>query len=113
MTTTRVLTTREPTGRARASEAGFAYPAMPMAKQKTKKKAPPPPSGRYTAPKPKTSTSSPMWVPAAMFACLGLGVIVIIANYLQLLPGGEAQNEDLFLGLGLLIGGFILSTQYR
>jgi hypothetical protein len=112
MTTTRVLTTREPTGRARASEAGFAYPAIPMAK--TKKKAPPPPKpGRYTAPKPKTSTSSPMWVPAAMFACLGLGVIVIIANYLQLLPGGEAQNEDLFLGLGLLIGGFILSTQYR
>ena len=54
-----------------------------------------------------------MWVPAAMFACLGLGVIVIIANYLQLLPGGEAQNEDLFLGLALLIGGFVLSTQYR
>lgn len=111
MTTTRVLTTREPTGRARASEPGFAYPAMPMAK--TKKKAPPSKPGRYTAPKPKALTSSPMWVPAAMFACLGLGVIVIIANYLQLLPGGEAQNEDLFLGLGLLIGGFVLSTQYR
>jgi hypothetical protein len=48
-----------------------------------------------------------------MFAALLVGVVVIVANYLALLPGGEAQNSYLFVGLGLLIGGFALSTQYR
>jgi hypothetical protein len=54
-----------------------------------------------------------MWVPAVMFSCLATGVAVIIGNYLELLPGGAAQNSYLFLGLGLMIGGFVMSTQYR
>jgi hypothetical protein len=69
--------------------------------------------GRYTPPKPKTTKESPLWVPSTMFTCLALGVLVIVGNYLELLPGGVAQNEYLFVGLGLLISGFILSTQYR
>jgi hypothetical protein len=72
-----------------------------------------PKPGRYTPPKPKSATSSPLWVPAAMFACLLLGLLVIVANYLGLLPGGQAQNSSLFIGLGLMIAGFALSTQYR
>ena len=48
-----------------------------------------------------------------MFTCLGLGLLVVIGNYLQLLPGGQAQNSYLFVGLGLMISGFVLSTQYR
>jgi hypothetical protein len=48
-----------------------------------------------------------------MFATLGAGVIVILGNYLELLPGGAARNGYLFLGLGLLIGGFVMSTQLR
>ena len=91
-----------------------------MARQKTKqtktgKRAGPPPakSGRYTAPTPKTRKVSPLWVPATMFTCLGLGILVIVGNYLELLPGGQAQNSYLFVGLGLMIAGFVLSTQYR
>ncbi len=84
------------------------------AKQKAKKTgAPPPKPSRYTAPAEKAKKSSPMWVPATMFTCLILGILVIVGNYLQLLPGGEAQNSYLFVGLGLMIGGFVLSTQYR
>jgi len=75
--------------------------------------APPPKPGRYTPPKPKSATSSPLWVPTAMFTCLGLGLLVIVGNYLELLPGGQAQNSSLFIGLGLMIAGFGLSTQYR
>ena len=75
--------------------------------------APPPKPGRYTPPKPKSATSSPLWVPTAMFTCLGLGLLVIVGNYLELLPGGKAQNSSLFIGLGLMIAGFGLSTQYR
>jgi len=75
--------------------------------------APPRKPGRYTPPKPKSTKSSPLWVPAAMFTCLLLGLLVIVANYLGLLPGGEAQNSSLFIGLGLLVAGFGLSTQFR
>jgi len=84
-----------------------------MARSKARKPAPPRAPSRYTPPKPKTAKRSPLWVPAAMFTCLVLGVLVIAANYLELLPGGTAQNSDLLLGLGLLIAGFVLSTQYR
>lgn len=48
-----------------------------------------------------------------MFTLLGCGMVVILANYLGLLPGGDAQNSDLVLGLVLMVGGFVLSTQYR
>lgn len=70
-------------------------------------------SGRYTPPTPKSAKHSPLWVPVAMFTLLGCGLTVIVLNYLGLLPGGEAQNSDLILGLVLLVGGFVLSTQYR
>jgi len=77
------------------------------------KPRPAPGSARYTPPQPKTKKRSPLWVPVAMFSRLGAGIIVIVANYLGLLPGGEAQNSDLILGLALMVGGFALSTQYR
>lgn len=91
------------------------YDRRPMAKQKSKRRqgTPPPKPSRYTAPAPKARKASPLWVPATMFTCLILGILVIVGNYLQLLPGGEAQNSYLFVGLGLMIAGFVLSTQYR
>lgn len=48
-----------------------------------------------------------------MFTALACGVAVIFANYLELLPGGAARNSYLFLGIGLLVGGFVLSTRYH
>jgi hypothetical protein len=81
--------------------------------RKKKPAAPPPKPGRYTAPKPKGAKRSPLWVPATMFACLGIGAAVIIGNYFELLPGGQAQTSYLFVGLGLMVGGFALSTQFR
>jgi hypothetical protein len=78
-----------------------------------RRKAPQATKSRYTPPKPKTAKRSPLWVPATMFTALGLGMLVILGNYLELLPGGQVRNGDLFLGLGLLVGGFVLSTQLR
>ena len=72
----------------------------------------PPPSARYTPPIPKEQKVSPMWVPVLMFTLFGLGIIVILTNYLGLLPG-KAKNEYLLLGLGLITGGFIVATRYR
>lgn len=67
---------------------------------------------RYTPPPAKKAPSSPLWVPVAMFTMMLTGVAVVITNYLGLLPQG-ASNNYLFVGLGLLVGGFIASTQYR
>ena len=47
-----------------------------------------------------------------MFTMMLAGVIVVILNYLELLFG-EASNNFLFVGLGLITGGFILSTRLR
>ena len=69
-------------------------------------------SGRYTPPVPKQQRVSPTWVPVLMFTLLIAGVLVVIANYMSLLPG-EASNLYLFLGLGFITGGFITATRYR
>jgi Cell division protein CrgA len=68
---------------------------------------------RYTPPAPKKAPPSKLWVPVTMFTCLLLGIVVIAANYLQILPGGEASNVNLLIGLVLLIMGFIFSTFFR
>ena len=52
-------------------------------------------------------------MPVTMFTCLLLGIVVIAGNYLQVLPGGEASNVNLLIGLLLLITGFIFSTFYH
>ena len=69
-------------------------------------------SNRYTPPVPKELKVSPRWVPVLMFTLLVLGMVVIVANYLEVLPG-DAKNTYLFLGLGLITAGFITATRYR
>lgn len=76
------------------------------------KSGPATPSGRYTPPIPNTQKVSPMWVPVLMFALLGLGVAVIVLNYLNLLPG-DASNVYLLIGLVLITAGFVTATQYH
>jgi hypothetical protein len=74
-----------------------------------------PASGRYTPPIPREVKVSPRWVPILMFTLLLGGLLVIILNYLGLLPSksGDASNWYLLLGLGLITGGFITATGYR
>ncbi len=47
-----------------------------------------------------------------MLTLLLLGMLVIVCNYLGLLPG-EASNGYLFLGLGFITAGFLVATRYR
>jgi len=47
-----------------------------------------------------------------MFVFLALGVLLIIVNYLTVLPGG-ASNSYLLAGLVLLAVGFWLATKYQ
>jgi hypothetical protein len=70
-------------------------------------------STRYTPPTPHADElPSPMWVPILMFTLWGLGMAVIILNYVSLLPGAP-NNWYLMLGLGFILGGIITATQYR
>ena len=73
----------------------------------------PKPTGRYTPPVPRADKVSPMWVPIVMFTSLGLGMLVILANYVSLLPGDEPSNLYLLLGLVLITIGFITATKYH
>ena len=69
-------------------------------------------SGRYTAPIPREFRVSPWWVPALMVTFFVVGVLIILLNYLSVL-GGHANNVYLFVGLGLIVLGFITSTRWH
>jgi hypothetical protein len=51
-------------------------------------------------------------VPILMFTLLIVGALVLVLNYLTLLPGATS-NWYLPVGLGLILGGIITATQYR
>ncbi len=73
----------------------------------------PKPSGRYTPPIPRDTKRSPLWVPILMFGCLAVGMMIILANYVDMLPGDGPNNWYLLGGLGFIAVGFIASTKYR
>jgi hypothetical protein len=68
--------------------------------------------GRYTPPVPSYKKASPMWVPVLMFTFWGLGFLVILANYVDLVPG-DTSNWYLLVGLGLILAGILTATQYH
>jgi hypothetical protein len=91
----------------------------PVAKKKAaavKKAEAAPVSRRYTAPVPTAKRGpSPRWVPALMFAFWGVGLLLIILNYMGVLPGSDNGGNGWYLvaGLGSILAGIITATQYR
>jgi len=77
------------------------------------KRVTPKPTPRYTPPVPRSQKVSPIWVPILMFTCLGLGMLIILANYVNVLPGDGPSNTYLLIGLGLITAGFITATRYH
>ena len=69
-------------------------------------------SGRYTPPIPREKKVSPRWVPVLLLTLLIGGMLVILLNYLGVLPGGT-KNEYLLGGLALITIGFVVATTYR
>lgn len=68
-------------------------------------------SGRYTPPIPRQQKVSPIWVPVLMFAFLGVGVLLIILNYIGVF--WDTSNAYLLIGLGLITAGFVTATNYH
>ena len=58
---------------------------------------------------------SPRWFGPSILTVMFAGVIVIVLNYLGLMPGthGTATNLWLFVGLGMIAAGFLAATQWR
>ena len=84
---------------------------MPRSKTRKKKKG----SRPYIKPdqrqKPKPS---PGWYPFFFLGLMGVGVLVIVLNYMALIPGTNG-TEPVFLwvGLALIAAGFLAATKYR
>ncbi|HEX2191557.1 MAG TPA: cell division protein CrgA [Acidimicrobiales bacterium] len=95
-------------GGGRATPKGGARPKGPNPSKRVTPKG----SGRYTPPVPKTEKVSPIWVPILMFSCLLLGMLMIILNYVNVLPASPS-NGWLLGGLGLITVGFITATKYH
>lgn len=70
------------------------------------------PSGRYTPPKPRSERKSPSWHLWFLFGPLILGALLIVVNFLAVLPGGES-TWYLLVGMGLMTVGFVFATKYR
>lgn len=51
-------------------------------------------------------------VPILMFALMGLGLAIILANYV-VTAFGAPSNWYLLAGLGLILAGIVAATQYR
>ena len=70
-------------------------------------------SGRYTPPTfhPEEAPNS-IWVPIVMFGLLIAGLLMIVLNYMNVLPGATS-NWYLIAGIGCIAGGFVSATQLR
>ena len=81
-------------------------------------RATPQASSRYTPPIPRELKVSPVWVPVVMFALLGIGTLIILLNYVELLPTwgflpDGTSNMWLLSGLVLILAGIIVATQWH
>jgi hypothetical protein len=81
---------------------------MPKSRQRQKQKRRP-----YAAPPPKRKPKdSPPWFGWLILGVMGAGVLVIVLNYMKLLPGATSPGY-LWAGLGLIAVGFGLATRLR
>ena len=67
---------------------------------------------RYTPPPPKKAPAARCGWAWAITTSLLVGLVVVVTNYLGILPG-DAENRYLIVGLVLISGGFMLATGYR
>jgi Cell division protein CrgA len=59
--------------------------------------------------------ASPRWYGPLILTIMGIGVVMIVANYMGILPGTSAspRNAYLFGGLALIAIGFLGTTRWR
>ena len=95
-------TTPQKGGRATPPKGGRATP--PKATREVNK--------RYTAPIPKSVRQSPRWFGPMLLILLVVGLLLIVGNYVGILPGGTS-NWYLIGGLVGIVVGAMMATQYH
>jgi Cell division protein CrgA len=78
-------------------------------------------SGRYTPPTARTmskeelagSIESPPWVAGLMFFFFGVGLLIIVFNYMFTFLPDSPSNWYLLGGLAAIIAGFITATRLK
>jgi hypothetical protein len=69
-------------------------------------------SARYTAPVSKSVKTSPRWMGISILALFLVGVLIVILNYADLLPGG-VNNLWLIAAIAAIFAGLLLATRYH
>ncbi len=53
-----------------------------------------------------------MWYVVLMFGLMAVGIVLILTNYIGILPGGTS-NTYLIVGLAMIGVGFAMTMNYR
>jgi hypothetical protein len=86
--------------------------SKPNAKKSVGRYVHPEASGKVTRRRPVSADRSPHWYGWLLVDLLVFGMMVIVLNYLQVLPG-SASPWYLALGLVTMFTGFYLATRYK
>jgi hypothetical protein len=86
--------------------------AMPVSKGRKKANKRPTPPKNPAVTEVADKGPSPTWYVATMFGLMALGIVVILLNYMGILPGGT-DNWYLVVGLAMIGVGFAMTLNYR
>jgi hypothetical protein len=103
-----------PSGRATPSS-GRATPSSGRATPSSGRATPPKSrdvNKRYTAPIPKSVRHSPGWYGPLLLVLLVAGLLMIVGNYVGIMPGGTS-NWYLIGGLAGIVVGAMMATRYH
>ncbi len=96
----------------RSAEGRVSAKGSPQGTGRIGRYTPPEESGRYTPPVPRQVRASARWYGPTVLALLVLGVLMILLNYLTVLPGAVSVWY-LVAGLAVIFVGFLMATRYR
>ena len=86
---------------------------MPVSKKRSKvKNIGPTKSKKISTQMSDANGPSPRWFVLTMSSLMIIGVLLIVLNYLTLLPG-SVSKWYLWSGLGLIGAGFLMTTNYN
>jgi cell division protein CrgA len=92
---------------AKSGKRGPPRPSSKVGRYKTAEE-----SGRYTPPVPRSVRRSPRWFGALVLILLIGGVLMILLNYIPVLPGA-VTIWYLIGGLAMIFAGFLMATRYH
>ena len=85
---------------------------MPVSKGRKKASKRPTPPKKQATSEVEEQGASPAWYIGLMFGLMAVGIVVILLNYMGLVPGGT-DSKWLLGGLGMFGIGFAMTLNFR